>query len=140
MTARHKSAPSTVTKMALGCAVGALALGVMYIAAQVVGAGQGSVLWLFGSTLLLTLAELYISPIGFSLVTKVSPAKIVSMMIGGWFLSSVFGNYMAGYIGMHYEQTGKDHFFLLLAGLSLIPAILFFACHKFLTQALGKEV
>nr|BFD62871.1 peptide MFS transporter [Bdellovibrio sp. HM001] len=138
--ARHKNAPSTVTKMALGCAIGALALGVMYIAAQVVGTGQGSVLWLFGSTFLLTMAELYISPIGLSLVTKVSPAKIVSMMMGVWFLSSFFGNYVAGYIGMYYEQMGKDHFFLLLAGLSLIPAILFFLCHKFLTQALGKEV
>lgn len=137
---RRNSAPSTVTKMALGSLLGAMALLVMYAAAQAVGTGKGSVLWLLGSTFLLTMAELYISPIGLSLVTKVSPTKIVSMMMGVWFLATFFGNYVAGFIGMYYEQISKDQFFLLLAGLSLIPAVLFFVSHKFLTRALGKAV
>lgn len=136
---RANKAPSTVTKMAIGCFLGAIALLVMFFAAQAVGPNKGSVLWLFGSTFLLTMAELYISPIGLSLVTKVSPAKIVSMMMGVWFLATFFGNYVAGYIGMSYETMGKDNFFLLLAGLSLIPAILFLLSHKFLTQSLGKH-
>ncbi|AHZ84351.1 Di-/tripeptide transporter [Bdellovibrio bacteriovorus] len=138
--AKFGKAPSTVTKMALGCVLGAVALVVMYFAAKIVGGGQGSVMWLLGSTFLLTMAELYISPIGLSVVTKVSPAKIVSMMMGVWFLAAFFGNYVAGYVGMFYETMGKDQFWLLLAGLSLIPGIMFFACHKFLTQALGKEI
>ncbi|ASD63854.1 peptide MFS transporter [Bdellovibrio bacteriovorus] len=138
--AKFGKAPSTVTKMALGCVLGAVALVVMYFAAKIVGGGQGSVMWLLGSTFLLTMAELYISPIGLSVVTKVSPAKIVSMMMGVWFLAAFFGNYVAGYVGMFYETMGKDQFWLLLAVLSLIPGVLFFACHKFLTQALGKEI
>lgn len=138
--AKHGKAPSTVTKMALGCVLGAVALVVMYFAAKIVGGGQGSVMWLLGSTFLLTMAELYISPIGLSVVTKVSPAKIVSMMMGVWFLAAFFGNYVAGYVGMFYETMGKDQFWLLLAVLSLIPGLMFFACHKFLTQALGKEI
>lgn len=138
--AKHGKAPSTVTKMALGCLLGAVALVVMYFAAKIVGGGQGSVMWLVGSTFLLTMAELYISPIGLSVVTKVSPTKIVSMMMGVWFLAAFFGNYVAGYVGMFYETMGKDQFWLLLAALSLIPGLLFFACHKFLTQALGKEI
>jgi len=138
--ARSNKAPSTVTKMAIGCVLGAVALLVMYLAAQSVGAGKGHVMWLLGSTFLLTLGELYISPIGLSLVTKVSPTKIVSMMMGVWFLATFFGNYVAGYIGSYYEKISKVDFFLLLAVLSLIPAILFFMSHKFLTRALGKDV
>ena len=140
MKAKNKKAPGTVTKMAIGCVQGAVALGIMFFAAQAVGNGKGSVLWLLGSTLMLTLAELYISPIGLSLVTKVAPAKIVSMMMGVWFLATFFGNYIAGYIGTYYELISKEQFFLLLAGLSLVPGILFFLSNKFLTQALGKEV
>lgn len=138
--ARNNKAPGTVTKMAIGCVLGGLALAVMYLAAQSVGAGKGHVMWLLGSTFLLTLAELYISPIGLSLVTKVAPVKIVSMMMGVWFLATFFGNYIAGYIGTYYEKIAKEDFFLLLAGLSLVPAVLFFISHKFLTNALGKDV
>lgn len=137
---RQNKAPSTVTKMALGCIWGAVALVVMFFAAQAVGTGKGSVVWLLGSTLLLTMAELYISPIGLSLVTKVAPVKIVSMMMGVWFLASFFGGNIAGIIGSYYEVISKDQFFLLLAGLSLIPAVLFLLSHKFLTQALGKKI
>lgn len=138
--ARANKAPSTITKMALGSFVGAIALLVMYVAAMTVGTGKGSVLWLLGSTFLLTMAELYISPIGLSLVTKVSPTKIVSMMMGVWLLASFFGNYIAGYVGSYYEVISKEQFFLLLAGLSLVPAVLFFLSHRFLTKALGKNV
>ena len=128
--------PNTVMKMAIGCFLGAAALMVMFMAAKAIGTDKGSVMWLLGSTFLLTMAELYISPIGLSLVTKVSPTKIVSMMMGVWFLATFFGNYVAGYIGMHYETIGKDNFFLLLAGLSLIPAILFILSGKALNKAL----
>lgn len=131
---------STVLKMAMGCVLGAVALGVMVLAAQSVGTGKGSVLWLLGSTLLLTMAELYISPIGLSLVTKVAPVKIVSMMMGVWFLAAFFGNYVAGFIGSYYEVISKDQFFLLLACLGLIPAFLFLLTNKALTKALGKNL
>ncbi|MGZ3768922.1 MAG: peptide MFS transporter [Bdellovibrio sp.] len=138
--AKKSKASSTVSKMAYGSFVGAVALVVMYAAAHFVGTGKGNVMWLLTSTLLLTLAELYISPIGLSLVTKVSPTKIVSMMMGVWFLAAFFGNYIAGYIGSFYEVVSKQDFFLLLAGLSLVPAILFILTHKFLSKALGKNI
>ncbi|MGZ3772184.1 MAG: peptide MFS transporter [Pseudobdellovibrionaceae bacterium] len=136
---RNKSS-SSVAKMAFGCFVGSAALLIMYAAAKSVGANKGSTLWLLSSTFLLTMAELYISPIGLSLVTKVSPTKIVSMMMGVWFLASFFGNYIAGQIGSYYEVMSKQDFFLLLAGLSLIPAVLFLLTHKLLTKALGKNI
>lgn len=138
--ASNNKAPSTVTKMAFGSFLGCIALLIMYMAARSVGAGKGSVMWLLGSTFLLTMAELYISPIGLSLVTKVSPVKIVSMMMGVWFLASSFGGQISGYIGSFYEVVSKQDFFLLLAGLSLVPAVLFLLTHKILTKSLGKNI
>ncbi len=137
---RRNKEPSTAMKMAIGCFLGTAALLVMYLAAKSVGNSQGSVLWLLGSTFMLTIGELYISPIGLSLVTKVSPAKIVSMMMGVWFLATFFGNYVAGWIGSYYEKIPKNEFFLFLAVLALIPGILFVLSHKGLTKSLGKDI
>ncbi len=61
--------------MAMAGFLGFIALIVMYFAAQAVGTGKGSALWLLGSTFLLTMAELYISPIGLSLVTESLPCQ-----------------------------------------------------------------
>ncbi|WII70908.1 peptide MFS transporter [Bdellovibrio sp. 22V] len=138
--ARRGKAPGTVTKMALGSFLGCVASIIMYMAAGAVGDGKGSVAWLAASTFLITMGELYISPIGLSAVTKVAPVKIVSMMMGVWFLATFFGNYVAGYVGSFYEVIAKENFFLLLAGLSLIPTILFFLTHKVLSKSLGKDI
>jgi POT family proton-dependent oligopeptide transporter len=65
----------------------------------------------------LTMGELYLSPIGLSLVTKVAPARWASMMMGVWFLSSFFGNYFSGFLGTFWERMPREGFFLMLAGL-----------------------
>ena len=71
--------------MALGCFGVALANLIMVGAAwQAGGAPQASWLWLFAYFVVLTIGELYLSPIGLSLVTKVAPARMVSMMMGVW--------------------------------------------------------
>ena len=55
--------------------------------------------WLFFSTVLVTVGELYLSPVGLSVVTKISPVRTVSTMMGVWFFSSFLGNYAAGFLG-----------------------------------------
>ncbi len=57
-----------------------------------------SFLWLAFIYLSLTLAELCLSPVGLSMVTKLSVAKIVGMLMGTWFLFTALGNYVAGWI------------------------------------------
>ena len=76
----------------------------MVVGARVVGDGSGTWFWPVGCTLLLTVGELYLSPIGLSLVTKVAPARIVSMMMGMWLMSSFLGNFLSGYVGLIYEK------------------------------------
>ncbi|WP_413557168.1 peptide MFS transporter [Bdellovibrio sp. HCB209] len=136
---RRNGEPSTTMKMAMGCFMGTMALVVMFMAAKAVGEGKGSAVWLLGSTFLLTIGELYLSPIGLSLVTKVSPKKIVSMMMGVWFLASFFGNSVSGWIGSYYERMPKENFFLLLAALGLVPGVLFFISNKVLTKSLNAS-
>jgi POT family proton-dependent oligopeptide transporter len=111
---------SSVTKMGMGCFMLGASFLVMVMAARVVPEDQrGSVLWLMGCVFILTVGELYLSPIGLSLVTKVSPPHIVSMMMGMWFLSSFFGNYMSGFLGQYYSIMDKELFFTMLAGLGM---------------------
>ena len=88
---------------------------------------------------LYTFGELYLSPIGLSLVTKVSPGRIVSMMMGMWYMSNFFGNYLTGYLGTFYEKMSRDSFFLLLAALSVGAGLAMFALNKPLQKAVGKD-
>ncbi|MFZ0930036.1 MAG: peptide MFS transporter [Syntrophobacteraceae bacterium] len=117
---RRGSELSSIRKMALGCLLAGASYLVMILAAHGTGPGEhGSVAWLIGTVFILTVGELYLSPIGLSLVTKVAPARIVSMMMGVWFLSSFFGNYFAGFLGTFWERMPHEAYFLMLVGLGL---------------------
>ena len=133
--------PSSVTKMGIGCMLLGGAFVVMIAASKAVGAGErGSLLWLLATTWLVTIGELYLSPIGLSLVTKVAPARMVSMLMGMWFLSSFFGNYLAGFIGGFYETMSKDAFFTMLLAMGIGAGLIFFAANKPLRRTIGHEV
>ena len=100
--------PSTVTKMALGCFGVALANLIMFGAAWRPAAGRiASWLWLLGYFVVLTIGELYLSPIGLSLVSKVAPARVVSMMMGVWLATSFVGNFLAGWLGSFWSSMDK---------------------------------
>lgn len=131
--------PSSVGKMAIGSTVLGLSFVVMAYGAFLVGDGKGSVFWPFFCTLILTVGELYLSPIGLSLVTKVSPARIVSMMMGMWLASSFFGNFLSGYIGTFYDDMTKTMFFLMLCAIGVTTGALMFAFNKPLKRALGEH-
>jgi len=93
-----KREPSGVMKFALGLlfvAVGFLVLVPAAYAAQVQGK-LASPVWLTVLYLLHTFGELCLSPVGLSLVTKISPPRLVGLMMGVWFLGSSFGDFLAG--------------------------------------------
>jgi POT family proton-dependent oligopeptide transporter len=131
--------PTSVAKMAIGSLVLGLSFIVMIVGARIVGDGRGSWLWPVFCTFLLTFGELYLSPIGLSLVTKVSPRRIVSMMMGMWFLSSFFGNILSGYIGQLYTTMAKEQFFLILLVLACAAGIAIWLYNKPLKQAMGQH-
>ena len=86
-----------------------------------------------------TLGELYLSPVGLSLVTKVAPVRIVSMMMGIWFMSSFFGNYAAGFLGRYWDLMSKDLFFLMFAGIGLTASAAIFLLLKPMKRFLGSD-
>ena len=123
--------------MALGAGLlGASFLVLIFAVTGLQAAEKINFLWLLLCTLIYTLGELYLSPIGLSLVSKVAPARLVSMLMGMWFLSSFFGNYLSGYIGSFYEQMPKDDFFMLLAVLGMATGLAIFALKSPLEKAL----
>lgn len=139
---REKGAElSSVLKMAIGCGLVGLAFVVMILASYAVPEGQrGSVLWLLGTVLVLTIGEIYLSPIGLSLVSKVAPTGWVSMLMGVWFLSSFLGNYLSGLLGMFYTIVTKDQFFLMLAALGVLAGLAMAAINTPLQRMLGGKV
>jgi len=137
---KRKSEPSSVTKMGLGCILlGVSFLALMYIVQGISEATRISFLWLTACTVVYTIGELYLSPIGLSLVTKVAPARMVSMLMGMWFLSSFFGNYLSGYLGTFYEKMSHSSFFLMLAVLGIGAGVANLALSKPLKNAVGHD-
>lgn len=139
--ARKGNEPSSVAKMSIGCFVmGAAFLVLIYISQGLGENDRVSFLWLVGSTFLLTLGELYLSPVGLSLVTKVAPAKLASMMMGIWFLANFLGNYLSGVLGMFYSSMSKTSFFMMLMILGVGAAAAIFALQRPLKRAVGNNV
>jgi proton-dependent oligopeptide transporter, POT family len=128
--------PSTVVKMALGCAGCAAANLIMAVAAVYAGPAKASWLWLFAYFVVITTGELYISPIGLSLVSKVAPVRHVAMMMGAWLGTSFIGNFLAGYLGSFWSSMTKPNFFLMIAGIALAAGAVIWAFDQPLRKAL----
>jgi proton-dependent oligopeptide transporter, POT family len=115
---QRESEPATSTKLAMGCLINALAYLVMVAAAWSAGGGKASWLWLFFYFVVITVGELYLSPTSLSLVTKIAPKTLLSMMMGVWLATSFVGGFLAGYLGTFWSTMDKANFFLMLALIS----------------------
>ena len=85
--------------------------------------GKSSWLWLFLYFAIITIGELYLSPVGLSLVSKVAPARILSMMMGVWLSTSFLGNFLAGWLGSYWSSMEKPNFFLMIAGVAAAAGV-----------------
>jgi proton-dependent oligopeptide transporter, POT family len=136
--ARRGSEPTTLAKMALGCFGLALSYLLMAAAAWHAGGAKASWLWLLAYFVVLTFGELYVSPIGLSLVSKVAPRHLLAMMMGMWLATSFVGGFGAGWLGSLWSRMDKAHFFLMIAAIvaaaGLIIALLNRPLHAVLTN------
>ncbi|MBL7763579.1 MAG: peptide MFS transporter [Chitinophagaceae bacterium] len=108
-----KNEPTSPTKMALGLFF--VALGYLWIAWGVKSAQPGikvSMIWLTVLYALHTAGELCLSPIGLSLVNKLSPLKFASLLMAVWFTANAFGNKIAGSLSALYPEKGSTTSFL----------------------------
>ena len=108
-----KYEPSSPTKMAIGLLL--LSIGYLVIAVGVKNLQPGikvSMLWITSLYFLHTCGELCLSPIGLSLVNKLSPLKYASLLMAVWFLANAFANKLAGVLSALYPEAGKTTAFL----------------------------
>ncbi len=115
--------PSTPMKLAIGCLLNGLAYLVMVAAAWSADGGKASWLWLLAFFVVITIGELYLSPTSLSLVTKIAPAPLLSMMMGVWLATSFAGNFLAGYLGTFWSSMSQIDFFLMLALISGLASV-----------------
>ena len=89
-----------------------------------------SVYWLISTYFLLTIAELFLSPIGISFVSKVAPPKYKGLMQGGWLAATAIGNYLLAVIGWLWLRLPLWTLWLVLVGCCLLSAAFIFSIMK----------
>lgn len=104
--ARRKSDPNAVVKFGIGFLFVGLAYFIYYYTRNFADASGKTTLGVFTlAYLVISLGELCLSPIGLSLMTKLSPKHLWGMMMGMWFLASAYGQYVAGLIGAQLAEA-----------------------------------
>jgi len=91
--------------------------------------------WLIGTYFTLTIAELFLSPMGISFVSKVSPPKYKGLMQGGWLAATAVGNYAVGVTGLFWKVVPLWAFWLILVVCCLISGAFIFSILKRLEAA-----
>ena len=144
---RKNMEPASPTKQAIGLFL--LSLGYLLIAFGVKGAAPGakvSMLWLTGLYFIHSMGELALSPIGLSMVNKLSPVRFASLMMGVWYLSMATANKFAGVLSGLYPEAGKPKsfivfqitdlydFFMVFVIMSAIASVILFALSKTLQK------
>ena len=109
--------PSIPAKFGWGLFLQGVAFAIIAVGASIYqSSGPVSALWLIFMYMFCTMGELCLSPVGLSMVTKLSPLKFMSLFMGIWLMSSFFGNLLAGWLASHYESWS-------LTTLFSVPAI-----------------
>lgn len=142
MMRRRGKEPSTPTKIAIGLVVTALSALVMVGAVFATNdlTGKAGAWWLMASYGVITVGELCLSPMGLSLVSKLSPPRITALMMGGFFLAISVGNKMSGMLSSLWEKfPQKENYFYLNFGLVLGAAIILFLMLKWLNGVMKEN-
>lgn len=134
---------SAPARIAWGMLVAALGFGVITLASTSLispmdlGDKTQSILspsWLISTYFTLTLAELLLSPMGISFVSKVAPPKYKGLMMGGWFVATAIGNYLSSIPSMLWNRIPLMYNWGILIALCLISAVVMFALLKKLNK------
>ena len=139
--AKRGKEPSPPRKIAYGMLVAAVGFGVMVVgslglltpnaqAAAGDSATLVSVNWLISTYLVLTFAELLLSPMGISFVSKVAPPKYKGMMMGGWFVATAIGNFLVSVGGFLWGDLPLWTVWTVFIVLCLLSALFMFAMMK----------
>ncbi len=122
--ARRGREPSTLAKLWAGCFGLSAGYLVLAVGAVMSEGAQANWLWLLAYFVVITFAELYFSPIGLSLVSRMAPRASRSLVMGLWMASTFTGNLSAGWLGSLWSRLPHGVFFLIVAGVSAAAGLL----------------
>jgi POT family proton-dependent oligopeptide transporter len=134
--------PTTPTKIMIGLFITALSCLVMVgaVFAGNNGAVKVSPLWLVASYGVVTIGELCLSPMGLSVVSKLSPARLTALMMGGFFLANSVGNKLSGILASTwYNYENKEYYFLVNFALLIFAFVLGIFMLKFLNKVMKEN-
>jgi POT family proton-dependent oligopeptide transporter len=138
--ARKGREPNSMTKMVYGSFLQTVACLVLAFAAWYTGGVKASWLWSVLYSALVTLGELYLSPISLSLYSKVAPLKIASLMMAVNFLPNFLGGgLLQGYLGTYWTTMSRPAFFLMIAGISTLAGFMIWAMERPLRPLLEEK-
>jgi POT family proton-dependent oligopeptide transporter len=132
---RRKKEPSTPAKIGWGLVVSAASSLVMVWACIAChnGVDKASSWWLIGTYGVVTIGELFLSPMGLAMVSKIAPRHLTGLMMGGWQLATSLGNKLSGVLAKMWDgYDDKSTFFLLNALLLFIAAGVLFSLMRWL--------
>ena len=135
--------PSSPGKFIYGLLFAGLAFVVITIASMLGASGRVSPLWLIVVYLIQTFGELCLSPVGLSTVTKLSPARMVGLMMGVWFLSISIGSYIAGLTTRLFEgndPTVLTRGFAIFAGITLLGTLILAVLTPLIKRLIPREI
>jgi len=139
---RRSKEPSTATKIAFGLFISGLSALVMVgaVYASKNGGEKASTWWLLCSYGVITLGELLLSPMGLSIVSKLSPVRITSLMMGGWFVSTSIGNKLSGVLATMWDNYNhKANYFWLNFILLMGAAAVCFLMLRWLNRIMKEK-
>lgn len=119
--------PSTPVKILIGMLIMSSSMVIMVIASLQGGNADNNFMspsWLISTYFVVTLAEILISPMGLSYVSKVAPPKIQGLMMGGWFMATALGSYGSGLLGKYYSSFEHHEYFLILTAILVFSVVL----------------
>jgi POT family proton-dependent oligopeptide transporter len=135
--------PTTASKFGMAMFISALSALVMVFAIMSVPSiytHKTTPLWLWGTYFVFTISEVFLSPIGLSFVSKLSPPRLTALMMGGWFLATSLGGKIAGIMtGFWDDFTDKKLFFLILVTAASVGGILIYSKLKSLNQIVKER-
>ncbi|HRD38972.1 MAG TPA: MFS transporter, partial [Bacteroidia bacterium] len=104
------------------------------------GMHKASAWWLIASYGVITIGELCLSPMGLSMVSKLSPPRFTALMMGGWSLATSIGNKLSGVMGKNWDKfDNKANYFYLNFFLLMFATIILFVLLKRLNKAFKEN-
>jgi len=135
--------PTTASKFAMAlfiCGLSALVMVFAVMSVPSVYTHKTSPIWLWLTYGVFTVSEIFLSPIGLSLVSKLAPARLTALLMGGWFLSTSIGGKIAGIMTSYWDDfSDKKIFFLILVAAAFIGGVLIYSRLKSLNQILRDK-